>query len=313
MADYDITQRVTDEERREFLKVLGVAGAAAVGKHSLDQVTLEDLRGAVDAEADGELAAMGRALRNDLAGSLDGSLLAAELGTVASSIERLPAVRERGFPERGEQLYGALTAPAWAVEEHLAETGFFESAEANLPRFTPEHIRTTVRQLVTHAGTLSAALSDVGFSGREGAALVANVVGRADHLALWEPAWFFEETDVEEVVPAYVPPLQRRAAGGALLWIDGLDRHLWQNEVLVTDRMLDDAVRDVRAMLGGFYLLGAAAEGVAREEISDGELTALVAGSTAIMISSQLDFTYDVVRITDDMRAPREGGVSHGQ
>lgn len=308
MDNQNVTRTVTDEDRREFLKVLGVAGAAAVGKTAVEDVTLSDLREVVAAESSAELAEMGRAIRGDLTAELDASLLASEAAGVAEAIERLPAVREQGFPDRGESLYGELTSGAWAIEEHLTETGFFASAEANLPRFTPEHVEAMVKQLV-NAEALSTTLSEVGFSEAEQTALVTNVVGRADELAAWAPTWLLEDAEVEEVNADYVAPLQQRAAGGALLWIDGMDEHLFQNEVLITEEMLDRAVRDVRAMLGGVYLLGSAAEGIADGEISDEELTALVSGSTAITISAQLEFTSDLVRITDDMRAPRQGGA----
>ena len=299
--------RLSDEERRNFLKVLGVAGAAAAGNAAADDVTLEGLREAVTVESTGELAAMGEAIRSDLTGELDADLLATEMAGVAGSIDRLSDVRAAGVPARDEELYAELTDAAWTVADHLTEVGFYASAEANLPRFTADHVETTTRQLV-NAESLGAALSEVGFDGRERTALVANVVTQADRLALWEPTWVFEEAEVGEVNPEHVAPLHRRAAEGALLWIDGLDRHLRQNEVLLTDEMLDDGVADVRAMLGGFYLLSAAAERLGRGEVSDAELTALVSGSTAMMIASQTDLQYDVVRITDEMRAPRAGG-----
>ncbi|WP_435177023.1 twin-arginine translocation signal domain-containing protein [Halorussus sp. AFM4] len=299
--------RLSDEERRNFLKTLGVAGAAAAGNAAVDEVTLDDLREAVTVESTGELAAMGEAIRTDMTGELDADLLAGETAGVADSIDRLSDVRATGVPDRGEELYAQLTDAAWSVADHLSEVGFYASAEANLPRFTSDHIEATTRQLV-NTEALGAALSAVGFDGRERTALVANVVERADDLALWEPTWVFEEAEVGEVNPEYVAPLHQRAAEGALLWIDGLDRHLRQNEVLLTDEMLDDGVADVRAMLGGFYLLGDAVERLARGEVSDAELTGLVSGSTAMMIASQTDLQYDLVRISDDMRAPRAGG-----
>lgn len=299
--------RLSDEERRDFLKALGVTGAAATGASAVDDVTLSDLREVVTVESSGELARRGEAIRTDLTGELDAELLAGEMAGVADAIERLPEARAAGVPDRGESLYAELTDAAWNVADHLSAVGFYASAEANLPRFTSDHVETTTRQLV-HADSLGSVLSEVGFDERERTAMVANAVNRADHLALWEPTWVFERAEVGEVNPEHVAPLHRRAAEGALLWIDGLDKHLRQNEVLLTDRMLDDGVTDVRAMLGGLYLLSAAAERLGRGEISDADLTALVSGSTAMLIASQTDLQYDVVRITDDMRAPRAGG-----
>ncbi|NEU55407.1 hypothetical protein [Halorussus sp. MSC15.2] len=299
--------RISDEERRKFLKVLGVASAAATGGSAIDDVTLGDLRDLVAVESAGEFARRGEAIRNDLSGSLDAELLATEMAGVADAIADLSAVRAAGVPDRGEELYAELTTPAWRIDDHLTEVGFYASAEANLPRFTSEHIERMTKQLV-HTASLAETLSEVGFGEHEQTALVANVVSQADRLALWEPTWVLEEAPVEEVNPDYVSPLQKRAASGALLWIDGLDKHLRQNQVLLTDELLDDGIADVRAMLGGFYLLSAAADRLGRGEISDEELTALVSGSTAMLIASQTDLQYDLVRITDEMRAPRTGG-----
>lgn len=306
MPTENVNQHLSDEDRRDFLKTLGVAGAAATGSVALDDVTLGELRDAVTVESAGEFARRGEAIRNDLTGELDSALLGTELAGVADAMDTLAEVRAAGIPARNESLYAELTGAAWRIDDHLTEVGFYDSAEANLPRFSADHIEAMARQLV-HAELLESALSDVGFDGRELTAVVANVVNQADRLALWEPTWVYEAADVEEINPDYVPPLQKRAAAGSLVWIDGLDKHLWQNNVLITDEMLDAAVTDVRAMLGGIYLLSAATKRLGRDDISDAELTALVSGSTAIMIASQTDLQYDVVRITDDMRAPRRG------
>lgn len=307
MSNVRNRSRLSDEERRDFLKVLGVAGATAVGGSAADDVTLSDLREAVTVESAGELARRGEAIRNDLTGELDAALLESEMAGVAEAIERLPAVRAAGVPDRGESQYAELTNAAWRVDDHLAEVGFYASAEANLPRFRSDHIEATTRQLV-HTESLATALSEVGFDERERTALVGNVVSRSDRLALWEPTWFLEEADIEEVHPEFVASLHERAAAGGLHWIEGLDKFLRQNEVLLTDEMLDDGVADVRAMLGGFYVLADAARRLGRGELSDEELTALVSGSTAMLIASQTDLQYDLVRITDEMRAPRTGG-----
>lgn len=302
--------RISDDERRDFLKVLGVTGAVATGGTALEEVTLSDLREAVTVESTGEFARRGEAIRNGLTGELNAELLGAEMGAIAEEIDRLPEVRAAGIPERGEELYSELTNAAWAIDEHLSEVGFYASTEANLPRFGPDHIEATTRQLV-QTESLEAALSGIGFGEREQTELVANVVRQSDHLALWQPTWGYEDVeggDEFEINPEFVPPLHERAAAGALLWIDGLDKHLRQKQVLITDQMLDNGIADVRAMLGGFYLLSNAAERLGQGEISDAELTALVSGSTAILIASQTDLQYDLVRITDEMRAPRTGG-----
>lgn len=306
MAHENRRHGITDEKRRDLLKILGVAGAGAVGQDVTD-VTLSDLQNAVSTGGSAELAERGRAIRSDLTGTLDTALLSAERESIAATIAGLSEVREQGIPDRGETLYEGLTDSAWPIEGHLTDAGFFASAEANLPRFGSAHIERAAKHLVS-TGSLAAILSEVGFDESEQTALMANVASSADQLAYWEPTWSLEQSDIEEVTPEYVPPLQRRAAGGALLWIDGLDKHLRQRKVLITDRMLDDGIRDVRAMLGGFYVLTTAAERLSRGEISDEELTALVSGSTATMIAAQNDLQADLVRISDEMRAPRTRG-----
>ncbi|WP_276299222.1 twin-arginine translocation signal domain-containing protein [Halorussus lipolyticus] len=310
MTTEHTNSRLSDDERRDFLKVLGVTGAAATGGAALEDVTLSDLREAVTVESTGEFARRGEAIRNGLTGELNAELVGAEMAGVADAIDRLPEVRTAGIPERGEELYAELTGAAWAIDDHLAEVGFYASTEANLPRFGSSHIEAMARHLV-RAEALETALSEVGFDAREQTEAVANVVRQSDHLAMWQPTWGYEDVeggDEFEVEPEYVPPLHRRAAAGALLWIDGLDKHLRQKQVLITDQMLDDGIADVRAMLGGFYLLSDAASRLATGDIADEELTALVSGSTAMLIASQTDLQYDLVRITDEMRAPRTGG-----
>lgn len=305
-TDYS-ANRITDQERRDFLKALGITGAIGVA----GEFTLGDLRETVADEPTDELAAMGRAIRADLTGTLDASLLAGELSALATEIERLAAVRAAGIPGREETLYGQLTDPAWNVERHLAEVGFFESAETNLPTFTPAHIASTTKELI-RTESIAATLSELGFDEDEQTAMVMDVVNENQALAQWVPTRVYEDAELgvgeEYIDPETVAPLHRRAASGALLWIDGLDWHYWQNEVLLTDEILDAGLRDVKAMLGGFHLLSTAAEGLARGDISDEQLSALVTGSSAIMILNQLRLANDVARITDDVRAPR-GGV----
>lgn len=294
--------RLSDEERRDFLKALGVAGAAATGGAALDEVTLSDLREAVTVESTGELARRGEAIRGDLSGELDAELLGSEMAGVAGAIEQLSDVRAVGIPDRDESLYAELTNAAWRIDDHLTEVGFYASAEAHLPAYAADHIETTTKQLI-HTESFGGMLSEIGFSESEQTALMANVVNNVEELALWQPGWAIEEANVDEVNPDYVAPLHQRAAEGALLWIDGLDKHLRQKEVLITDGMLDDGVTDVRSMLGGFYLLSDAAERLARGDVADEDLTALVSGSTAMLIASQTDLQHDLVRISDEMRA----------
>ncbi|ELZ01996.1 hypothetical protein [Natrialba asiatica] len=292
---------VSDSDRREFLKALGViAGGSVAG------ATLNDLRQNVSTETTSGLAEMGTALQDGLTGTLDAALLSEQLAALTESVESLPELEAMGVPDAGAEAYQSLTTPAWEINDHLAEVGFFASAEETLPAFTPDHIETTTRQLV-HIDGLPATLSEVGFAEREQTALVVNIVNAREQLSWWMATPDYPPADAVDdgVVYEYVAPLHQRAAEGALLWTDGLDHYLWQREPLVTGEMIDRGLWDVKSMLGGYYLLGSAARDLAAEDIADDHLTTLTTASTALMIISQEFLITDVIRITDDKRAPR--------
>ena len=147
---------VTDEDRRDFLKALGLSGAIAVG------ATIPELRDAVTIHSSGELAERGQAIRSEVTGTVDTGLLTEAMAGVEHSISQLPAVYREGIPGRNEALYSQLSASGWEIDSHQADVGFYAAAEANLPRFTPEHIETVLRQLI-HTESLAAALDAVGF------------------------------------------------------------------------------------------------------------------------------------------------------
>ena len=296
---------VSNENRREFLKALGViAGGAVAG------ATIQDLREEVSTGAADELAEMGEAVRSGLTGTLDAALLSEELAGLEESFELLPELKAMGTPEQDASAYQELTTAAWTINDHLSEVSFFASAEENLPAFTPAHIEETTRQLL-HIDALPATLSEIGFTEGEQTALVTNIVNSNEQLSWWmkTPDYPPAEAVDDGVVYEYVAPLHQRAAEGSLLWIDGLDHFLWQNEVLVTDEMIDRGLWDVKSMLGGYYLMGSAARDLATGDITDEQLSALITGSNAIMIIGQEFLRSDVIQITDSMRAPRE--VSH--
>ncbi|MFB6108371.1 MAG: hypothetical protein ABEJ82_05965 [Haloplanus sp.] len=256
-------------------------------------------------EPSDELSAMGRAIREDLAGSLDAGLLETGLAGLEEQMTRLPAVRNAGIPDADSTRYQEIAAPAWRINDHLVDVDFFASAETNLPAFTTDHVESATRELV-QATPLTERLSTVGFTEREKVALVAHVAASKKRLGSWAPTKKLPE-EVVEFDPEHVAPLHHRAAEGALLWVDDLDFHLWQREYLVTDEILDHGMRDLKRMIGGFYLLASAACDVAgRSELSDGQLTAALTAGTASLILGQEDLADDVYRITDDMRAPRE-------
>lgn len=292
--------QTTAEDHAELAENLGISDPS-VG----DRLTLEELRRTIDSETDPEFASMGEAIRSDLTGKLDGDLLEEELSNLAAQLGRLPEVREEGIPEgdgEPEELYRELVEPGWRVYDHLVEVGFFESVEENLPRFTPEHVEHTAHELI-QADPLTSALSDCGFDEHEKTVLVMNVVNNNVRLSRWTPTR--EIPDGVEFDTEFVPPLHQRAMGGVLLWVKNLDVHLWQKRILVTDEILDDGYWDVKAMLGGLYLMAQAAHDIATDgSLTDAQLTAALTASAAIMITNQEEIVKDMFWITEEMRAP---------
>lgn len=295
------TPAVTTADRR------GLASAFGIREPSDgERLTLEEIREAIRPETDPEFASIGEAIREDLADELNSELLDEALAEMERRIERLPAVRETGIPEGAtepEKLYRSLLPPAWVVYNHLAEVEFFDSAEENLPTFTAESIERTARELIQTDATT--ALSDYGFSDREQTVLMMNVVNNNTRLSRWVPTKDIPE-DVEFTVD-YVPPLHQRAMGGALLWINALDRHLWQKEILITDQILDDAFWHTKAMLAGLYVMARAARAVAGgdgSELTDAQTTAALTAGTAMLIVNQEELMKSTFWITEEKRAP---------
>lgn len=292
--------QVTVEDQRELERTLGISESAD------ERPTLAELREAVDAETDPEFASMGEAIRSDLSGQLDGDLIEEELSNMAAQIERLPEIRNTGIPggeTEPDVLYRELIEPGWRVYNHLVEVGFFDSVEANLPRFTAEHIEHTANELI-QAEPLTAALDETGFDEHEKTVLMMNVVNNNDRLAQWVPT-----KDIPEGVEfdvSNVPPLHQRAMGGALLWINSMDVHLWQKRILITEKILDDGYWHVKAMLGGLYVMAMAAREIAADEgsFTDAQVTAALTASAAMLIIDQEELMKDVYWITEEMRAP---------
>jgi hypothetical protein len=292
---------VTAEDRHELAATLGVSGDT-----SSESLTVDEIRKTIDAKTDPEFASMGESIRNDLTGKLDADLLFEELSNTMTQINRLPEIREVGIPEgkqEPDELYRELIKPGWRMYEHLVDVGFFESIEANLPRFTPEHIEHTANELI-QTETLTAALTECGFNEHEKTVLMMNVVNNNTRLARWVPTR--EIPEGVEFNVEHVPPLHQRAAGGSLLWIDALDTHLWQKRVLISEDILDDGYWHIKAMLGGLYVMTAAAREIARDDSSftDAQLTAALTASAAMMIVNQEEIRKDMFWITEEMRAP---------
>jgi len=189
------------------------------------------------------------------------------------------------------------------INDHLAEVGFFASAEENLPAFEPDHIEATTRQLL-HMDTLPATLSEIGFSEQEQTALVTNIVNTREQLSWWLATPDYPPADAVEdgVVHEYVAPLHQRAAEGSLLWIDGLDHFLWQREPLITGEMIDRGLWDIKSMLGGYYLMSSAVRDLANGENRRRGAFDADHGGSAIEIIGQEFLLTDTVRITDEKR-----------
>lgn len=281
-----------------------LASALEVDIGGNESVTWDELAGRVDATSDPAFASMGEEIRADLAGQLDETLLETLLEALERELRRLPDVRAVGVPDEPGGNYKAVAEPGWRLYDHLLEVGFFESLDETLPRFSADHIERTARELVG-TESLSSALGEVGFDETEKTALLVAVANNNERLARWVPSNQIPEG--VEFDTTNVPPLHQRAMGGALLWIDGLDRHLWQYEPLVTEAILDDAAWYAKALLGGIYVTATAAHDLATtESFADETVTAAFTGAAAIQIVSQEDLLQDVFYITDEMRAPSE-------
>ncbi|MFC6837699.1 hypothetical protein [Halomarina ordinaria] len=301
MTDVNVPH-VTEGERRQLVQSLGID--ESVGD---EELTLSELKAAVEPDTDPAFATLGQTIRDDLEGSLDAALLDEALADLAEQLGRLPEVREQGIPDgerEPEELYRELVEPGWRVYDHLLDVGFFGSVDENASRFTSSYIRDTAHELI-RADRLTDALGDVGFDDREQTALMMDIVNNDMRLSRWVPTG--EIPDGVEFRVEFVPPLHQRAMGGALLWIRTLDVHLWQKQVLITDEILDDGIWDVKAMLGGLYLLTLAAREVADATdatLTDSQLSAALTASAAVLIINQEDVCSDVFHITEEMRAP---------
>ena len=296
------TPELTSDDRRELASAFGYDRPT-----SGDGPTLEEIRAEVRTETAPELVSMGEEIRSDLSGKLDGELLEEALEEMPRRFERLASIREVGVPrgeEGAEELYRELLDPFWLVYYHLEEVGFFESVEVNLPAFTPEHIEHTAHELIS-AEPLTEAFDDCGFDDHERTAMMMNVVNNNTRLSRWTPTK--EIPDGVEFNVDYVPPLHQRAMGGALLWLNALDEHLWRKEILITETILDDANWHAEEMLGGLYLMARAAQGIAAGEeasLTNAQLTAALTAGAATLIVSQEEMMKDVFWITEEKRAP---------
>lgn len=297
---------VTDEDRREFLKVLGVTGTVAAGG-----VSLAELREELSASGGGELAPVGEAIKADLTGALDAELLASRQAELAGAASSIPAVVEKGLPaDEARDDFGAVAEAGWPVYEHLAEVGFFESTTSHLPEFTPEYLVASVEQFI-ESERLADALAAVGFEAAEMVDLFAAIVNDRHELSnqLWQAT---DEIPREQIRGGeYIPPMTQQAAGGALLWLQDLDSHLAQHRVLLSEEILADATWDAHALAAGFHVMTEGASVVAEESsaLSESELAALFTTGFSLQTVSQFLLVNDAYWITEEMRGSRRTDI----
>lgn len=299
--------QITASDREQLAATFEVGGPNVQPGASLSV-----LREAVAEETDPEFASMGAAIRSDLTDELDADLIESALVDLEAALEDSEAVREAGVPERYgdgdegiEELYRELIAPVWEAYEHMVDAGLFESLEENLPAFTPEHIDHTARGLLA-ADSVTDGLADCGFDDAERTALLIDIVTNETRLSHWVPTHDIPE-GVEFNVE-YVPPLYHRAVGGGLLWINALDRHLVQKEILLTEQILDDAYWRAKATLGGVYVFLRAVHELAADDgsLTDGQLVAALSAGAAITIVNQEELMQEAFWIHEEKRAPSQ-------
>lgn len=297
----DTVNHVDDEDRREFLRALGVTGVAAAGS-----VTLSEVQSAVSDETSTELAPVGRAVRDDLAGSIDAAALASQRSAFAVTTSELRRVTERGLPEDGpREEFRTVAEAGRPLYDHLVSVGFFESTTTHLPSFDAGYIEDSVRTAID-TDAFVAPLADLGLTDAELVDLVATVVAHRERIG--DQHWVqTDELPRERMeIGDFIAPMTRNAAGGVLLWLADLDRHLWGHRPILTDEILADAVWEARAMAAGFHLVTEGARIIGEEDgtVSESELGALLSSGFALQAVAQSLLPEDVYWVTEEMRAP---------
>ncbi|WP_207589666.1 twin-arginine translocation signal domain-containing protein [Halomontanus rarus] len=296
------TQHVTDEERRDFLKALGLGGVLTAGG-----LTLGEVREQMATESATGLSTIGESIRADLTGTLEAEALATQQETFVEAVNALPAAAELGLPEEGRrEEFATLASAGRPVYDHLGSAGFFESTTQNLPAFGPQNLESSVEAFAS-SEALAAPLEAVGFTGQEGVDMLATVVANARELATYH--WVATDEIPRErfEFSRHVPPMTKAASGGVLLWMENLDEHIWKKRVLLTGEILEAADWHVQAMAAGFQLMTEGAAAIADESgrFSNQELGALFSTAFAVQAIEQAHLANDVYWITEKMRAPR--------
>jgi hypothetical protein len=291
---------VSDEDRRDFLKALGVAGVAAGSG-----VTLNEVRNEMTAGTSEELAEVGQAIQSDLQGELDPSLIASQQAAMAEATQELAAVPERGLPtEEPREEFAAAEAAARPVYEHIRDVGFFESTTEHLPQFSPEYLSSAVQTLVA-SEAFAEPLAELGFTDGAGVELLSTVIGNAERLS--HHHWVATDTLPREEIAIgdEIPPMTQMAAGGPLLWLRDMDKHIWQSSILLDNQILTDGTWHAQSMMGGFYLMseGARSIGAGEGALGESELAALLSTGFAVQAISQNLLPPDFYWITEEMSA----------
>lgn len=298
---YENRQRVTDEQRRDFLKALGVGGAVATG------AGLTEVRDAISGEvATEELAPIGQAISTSLGGGLDSDLIRSQETELVDALEALPAIAEAGIGSETGEEFTRIAEAGQPLYDHFDEIGFFEATSEHLPAFTYDYLTESVSAFVGSEAT-AAPLSKVGLSEQEAVDLVASVVTDADQLKHnhWVVSDQISREEIEDV--ATVPPLTKGAMGGVMLWLEDLDSHFSRRQPILTDEILADAVWHARSMAAGLQLVNEGAKAIADEEgtLSNGELGATLSIGFAVQALAQSLLPQDVYWITEEMRGER--------
>ena len=294
--------QLTDEERRDFLKALGVGGAVAASS-----ATLTHVQDAVTATDSKMLAPVGQAIQEDLTADIDATLLAEQQSAHVEAASALPAVLERGLPEKELRTDFAQVAEAGRpIYDHLGQIGFFESTMQHLPELSPEYLANSVKT-VLNTGVLSTALADIGFDDTAMLDLVGTVVNGRHQLS--QQLWHATDQLPREAIRAgeFVPPMTKQAAGGVQLWLADIDAHLVKKRQLLTKEILRDITWDAHAMAAGFQLMTEAATriGEGTGELSEDELAALLTTGFATQTIAQNLLPLDGYWITEEMRGAR--------
>lgn len=300
MAKYKEHTTVTDEERRELLKVIGVAGA--VGASGVTLGELNDTVEPTDVEA---LSSLGAALSEEMTGAVDADLLATQQGELATALAEAPAAIESGaaFEEPGTA-FDKIAQAGWGTYDHLEETGFFETLSEEMPAFNPERLTTSTQAFLGSSAAVEP-LAELDLGGTAGVDLVVPIINQAEKLSHFH--WIASgDIPADHHLTDVLPPISQRAAGGVLLWLQNLDDHLYQDQVLMNEQILADGIWEVRGMTAGFHLMteGAKAIGAGSDRFTDAELGALFTTSIALQEVAQRMLPVHMHWIDEETRDP---------